>query len=74
MSMGEEIIFIRNLNAKLALQTNVRFLVIYHLKCSIFVDNPAREQYIHMLSACDERSPSVVKATAKVLIDTAPEK
>jgi len=30
--------------------------------------------YIRMLSVCDERSLEVVKATAKALIDTAPEK
>ena len=30
--------------------------------------------YICMLSVCDERSLEVVKATAKALIDTAPEK
>ena len=33
------------------------------------VENPLR-----MLSACDERSLEVVKATVKALIDTAPEK
>ena len=30
--------------------------------------------YIRMLSACDEQSLEVVKATAKALIDTAPKK
>lgn len=32
------------------------------------------ENLLRMLSACDERSLEVVKATAKALIDTAPEK
>ena len=32
------------------------------------------EEILRMLSACDERSLEVVKATAKVLINTAPEK
>ena len=32
------------------------------------------ENLLRMLSACDERSLEVVKATAKSLIDTAPEK
>ena len=32
------------------------------------------ENLLRMLSACDERSLAVVKATAKALIDTAPEK
>ena len=32
------------------------------------------ENLLRMLSACDERSLEVVKATVKALIDTAPEK
>jgi transcriptional regulator with XRE-family HTH domain len=32
------------------------------------------ENLLRMLSACDERSLKVVKATVKVLIDTAPQK
>ena len=32
------------------------------------------EEILRMLSACDERSLEVVKATAKALINTAPEK
>lgn len=32
------------------------------------------ENLLRMLSACDERSLKVVKATVKALIDTAPEK
>lgn len=32
------------------------------------------EDLIRVLYNCDERSPTVVKATAKALIDTAPEK
>ena len=32
------------------------------------------EEILRMLSACDERSLEVVKATAKALIDTAPTK
>ena len=32
------------------------------------------ENLLRMLSACDDRSLEVVKATAKALIDTAPEK
>ena len=32
------------------------------------------ENLLRMLSVCDERSLEVVKATAKALIDTAPEK
>ena len=32
------------------------------------------ENLLRMLSACDERSLAVVKATVKALIDTAPEK
>ena len=36
--------------------------------------NSEAENILRILSACDERSPEVVKATDTALIDTAPEK
>ena len=46
---------------------------------SIFYpEKPSKDSEVEnlrpMLSACDERSPQVVKATAKALINTVPEK
>ena len=43
-----------------------------------YLEKPSKdsevENLLRMLSACDERSLAVVKATVKALIDTAPEK
>ena len=61
---------------------NVLFKLIRKLNIlpdSIFYpEKPSKdsevENLLRMLSVCDERSLEVVKATAKALIDTAPEK
>ena len=61
-----------------------RIAIIYFIELSISADSifypekPSKdsevENLLRMLSACDERSLEVVKATVKALIDTAPEK
>ena len=54
----------------------VQQITKFNLRWIVFLMNRFKQEsvYICMLSVCDERSLEVVKATAKALIDTAPEK
>ena len=54
----------------------VQQITKFNLRWIVFLMNRFKQEsvYIRMLSACDERSLELVKATAKALIDTAPEK
>ncbi len=61
---------------------DVLYKLIHELSISadsiFYPEKPSKdsevENLLRMLSACDERSLEVVKATIKALIDTAPEK